>query len=129
MAKPLAPLRVNGLDIIVCFKQVLDPDIPARDFKVDEDAKCVVPPPNVSPVISNFDEYAIEAAVQLGRQEGAKLLGRVRGSVARDPNRPRGAALPMESEIGGLPCTTYRSFGQRVSEDPRKQRKKRSGGA
>ena len=66
-------MRVNALDIIVCFKQVLDPDIPARDFKVDEDAKCVVPPPNVSPVISNFDEYAIEAAVQLKEALGGTI--------------------------------------------------------
>jgi electron transfer flavoprotein beta subunit len=67
------PLRVNALDIIVCFKQVLDPDIPARDFKVDEAARRVVPPPNVSPVINNFDEYAIEAAVQLKEALGGSI--------------------------------------------------------
>ena len=61
------------MDIIVCFKQVLDPDIPARDFKVDEAAKRVVPPPNVSPVISNFDEYALEAAVQLKESLGGSI--------------------------------------------------------
>lgn len=62
------------MNIIVCIKQVLDPDIPARDFKVDEAAKAVVPPPNVSPVISNFDQYALEAAVQLKEAHGGSII-------------------------------------------------------
>ncbi|MFQ5912369.1 MAG: electron transfer flavoprotein subunit beta/FixA family protein [Nitrospinota bacterium] len=61
------------MDIIVCFKQVLDPDIPSRDFKVDESAKRVIPPPNVSPVINNFDEYALEASVQLKESLGGAI--------------------------------------------------------
>src|SRR5579884_3700103 len=53
------------MDIVVCIKQVPDPEIPPSQFKVDEAAKRVVPPPGVQPVISTFDLHAIEAAVQL----------------------------------------------------------------
>ena len=42
------------MDIIVCIKQVQDPDIPPRDFKVDEEKMDVIPPANVSPVINGF---------------------------------------------------------------------------
>lgn len=61
------------MDTIVCFKQVLDPDIPARDFKVDEAAKRAIPPPNTSLVINNFDQYALEAAIQLKESLGGKV--------------------------------------------------------
>ena len=99
MAKPLAPLRVNGLDIIVCFKQVLDPDIPARDFKVDEDAKCVVPPPNVSPVISNFDEYALEAAVQLKEALGGTVTVLTVGGDGPKDNIKKALAMGCDEGI------------------------------
>ena len=61
------------LDIIVCIKQVLDHDIPPRDFKVDEEKLAVVPPANVPPIISNFDEYAIEEAIALKEAHGGKI--------------------------------------------------------
>ena len=47
---------------IVCVKQVLDPEIPPAKFKIDPETKKVVPPPGVPPVISVFDERAVEAA-------------------------------------------------------------------
>ena len=61
------------MDIIVCIKQVLDHDIPPRDFKVDEENRAVVPPANVPPIISNFDEYAIEEAIALKEKHGGKI--------------------------------------------------------
>src|SRR3954453_1530974 len=73
------------MDIVVCIKQVPDPEIPTSQFKVDEAAKTVVPPPGVQPVISTFDLHAIEAAVQLKEAQGGKVtvisLG---GSTVRD---------------------------------------------
>jgi len=73
------------LDIIVCAKQVLDHDIPPRDFKVDEENLIVVPPSNVSPVISNFDEYAIEEAILLKETHGGKItVLTAGGESARD---------------------------------------------
>ena len=61
------------MDIIVCIKQVQDPDIPPRDFKVDEEKMDVIPPANVSPVINGFCENAVEAAIKLKEEHGGKI--------------------------------------------------------
>jgi electron transfer flavoprotein beta subunit len=61
------------MHIVVCIKQVPDPEIPTGQFKVDEAAKRVVPPLGVQPVISTFDLHAIEAAVQLKEKHGGKV--------------------------------------------------------
>jgi electron transfer flavoprotein beta subunit len=61
------------LNIIVCIKQVPDWEAPADTFKIDAERKKVVPPPNIDPRISLFDEHAIEAALQLREQHGGKV--------------------------------------------------------
>jgi electron transfer flavoprotein beta subunit len=53
------------LHIIACVKQVPDPEAPASAFKVDEAAKKVVLAAGVSPVISQFDALAVEAALRI----------------------------------------------------------------
>jgi len=54
-----------ALNMIVCVKQVPDPEAPASAFKVDEGAKKVVTAAGVSPVISQFDAMAVEAALRI----------------------------------------------------------------
>jgi len=58
---------------IVCVKQVLDPEIPPVKFKIDPEAKKVIPPPGVPPVISLFDERAVEAACRLKDKHGGTI--------------------------------------------------------
>jgi electron transfer flavoprotein beta subunit len=58
---------------IVCIKQVLDPEIPPAKFKIDPETKKVVPPPGVPPVISVFDERAVEAALKLKDKNKGKI--------------------------------------------------------
>ncbi len=58
---------------IVCVKQVLDPEIPPAKFKIDPEAKKVIPPPGVPPVISVFDERAVEAACRLKDKHKGKI--------------------------------------------------------
>ena len=53
------------LKIAVLAKQVLDPEMPMAAFRIDEDAKRVVPPANIPPVVNGFDENAVEAALQI----------------------------------------------------------------
>lgn len=53
------------MHIIVCIKQILNPDIATTVFRVDEEAKRVVPLPGLSPVISPFDAQAVEAAMRI----------------------------------------------------------------
>ncbi|MDP7532395.1 MAG: electron transfer flavoprotein subunit beta/FixA family protein, partial [SAR202 cluster bacterium] len=52
-------------NIIVCAKQVVDPETPASAFRIDADAKQVVPAQGVPPVVNGFDENAVEAALKI----------------------------------------------------------------
>lgn len=61
------------LNIIVCVKQIQDPEIPPAKFKVDTAANRVVPPEGVSPVISPFDEQSVEAALRIKEKAGGKI--------------------------------------------------------
>jgi len=61
------------MNTIVCVKQVLDPEIPPAKFKIDPEAKQVIPPAGVPPVISVYDERAIEAACRLKDKHKGKI--------------------------------------------------------
>ena len=61
------------MNTIVCVKQVLDPEIPPAKFKIDPAAKQVIPPAGVPPVISVYDERAIEAACRLKDKHKGKI--------------------------------------------------------
>jgi electron transfer flavoprotein beta subunit len=61
------------VNTIVCAKQVLDPEIPPARFKIDPEARQVIPPPGVPPVIGVYDERAVEAACRLKDKLGGKI--------------------------------------------------------
>ena len=52
------------MNIIVCIKQVTDPEAPASSYVIDTQAKKVTMK-GVPPVISPFDENALEAALRI----------------------------------------------------------------
>ena len=62
------------LTIVVCAKQVVDPEAPLSLFQIAEDGKNLVPPPGTPPVLSNFDENALEAALLIKEAIGAKII-------------------------------------------------------
>ena len=53
------------INVIVCVKQVMDPETPASAFNIDADAKSVMAAPGIPPVVNGFDENAVEAALKL----------------------------------------------------------------
>jgi electron transfer flavoprotein beta subunit len=61
------------LNIIVCVKQVPDPEAPPASFKIDQVTNKVVPPAGIPPVISPFDEQAIEAALRIKDAKGGVI--------------------------------------------------------
>lgn len=61
------------MNIIVCVKQVIDPEAPPSSFKIDAAANKVIPPAGMPPVISTFDEYAVEAALRIKEKVGGKV--------------------------------------------------------
>jgi electron transfer flavoprotein beta subunit len=61
------------VNMVVCVKQVPDPEAPPASFKIDPATNKVIPPPNVSPVVSPFDEQATEAALRIKDKHGGKI--------------------------------------------------------
>jgi electron transfer flavoprotein beta subunit len=61
------------MNIIVCIKQVPDPEATVTQFSVDSQGQTIIPSAVVTPVVSPFDENAIEAALQLKEEHGGKV--------------------------------------------------------
>ncbi len=61
------------MNIIVCAKQVPDPEAPPATFKIDPATNKVIPPPGLPPVISPFDLQAVEAALRLKDAVGGEI--------------------------------------------------------
>jgi electron transfer flavoprotein beta subunit len=61
------------INIIVCIKQVLDPELPPSLFKINPNTKKAIPPRGRSPVLSPFDENALEGALKIKDAEEAKI--------------------------------------------------------
>jgi electron transfer flavoprotein beta subunit len=53
------------VNVIACCKQISDPEAPPAGYTIDASANKMLPPPDTSPVISPFDEQAIEAALRI----------------------------------------------------------------
>ena len=62
-----------ALHVIVTAKQVIDPDMPLSAMRIADDARQVVTPATLSPVVNGFDEVAVEAALRLKDSHGAKV--------------------------------------------------------
>jgi electron transfer flavoprotein beta subunit len=60
-------------NIIVCMKQVLDPEIPLSLFHIDSQLKSAIPPKAMPPVLSPFDENALEAALRIKDTQEAQI--------------------------------------------------------
>lgn len=60
------------MNIIVCIKQVFDPEAPATAYKIDADAKQVVLK-GIPPVLSPFDGNALEAALRIRDTHESKI--------------------------------------------------------
>ncbi len=61
------------MNIIVCVKQVPDPQMPMASFKIDPATNKLVPAPGIPPVINGYDEQAVEAALRLKEANGGKI--------------------------------------------------------
>ena len=61
------------MKIIVCIKQVPDPQASSSGTKVDSEAMRVVVPQGTPPVMSPYDENALEAAIRLKDAHGASI--------------------------------------------------------
>lgn len=87
------------VNIIVCLKQILDPEIPARDFRVDGEKKEAARG-SANLVTNIFCENALETALQLREKSGGKITALTFGAeTAEDTLRK---ALAMKADAAAL---------------------------
>lgn len=74
------------MHVIVCVKQIPNPETPAHLFKIDDAAKTVIPAPGMPLVMSPFDEQALEAALRIrdARGEGKITVVSLGPEAARE---------------------------------------------
>jgi electron transfer flavoprotein beta subunit len=91
------------VNIIVCLKQILDPEIPARDFRVDGEKKEAVRG-SANLVTNIFCENALETALQLreklGEKSGGKITALTFGAEAAEDTLRK--ALAMKADAATL---------------------------
>ena len=61
------------INIGVLAKQVIDPEMPMAAFQIDANAKQVVTPATIPPVVNGFDENAVEAALRIKDSQEAAI--------------------------------------------------------
>ena len=61
------------VNIIVCVKQVMDPETPVSAFRINSSKTGVEPAPGIPPVVNGFDENAVEAALRIKEAVGGTI--------------------------------------------------------
>ena len=61
------------MNIVVTVKQVADPNIPPSHIQLDANAKRILSPFGIAPVMNGYDANALEAALQLRDQHSGKV--------------------------------------------------------
>jgi len=88
------------MNILVCLKQILDPEIPARDFRVDT-ARREAERGSANLVTSIFCENALETALQLRERAGsAKITVLSYGQPSSEDSLRK--ALAMKADAAAL---------------------------
>jgi electron transfer flavoprotein beta subunit len=82
------------MDVVVCLKQVVDPELPARDFAIDPGTRRQARDGRTL-VISTYDENALEVALQLKERTGGKIT-----VVAVGPQAALGEAVRKALAMG-----------------------------
>ncbi len=87
------------MNIIVCIKQVPDPEAPVTQFTVDAAGHKVIPASTVTPLISPFDENAIEAALQIKETRGGKVTVLSLGPLSSLEALKRGLRMGVDDAV------------------------------
>ena len=87
------------MDIIVCVKQIPDPEIPPSKFKLDIESKKVVPPEGIPPAMNPYDEQAVELALRLKDKYGGKITVLTLGNEATSSITKHALAMGADEGI------------------------------
>jgi electron transfer flavoprotein beta subunit len=83
---------------LVCVKQILDPEIPARDFRIDHD-RLEADPGGADLVPNIFCENAIETALQLREAAGGSVVALSFGAAACEEVLRKALAMTVDEAV------------------------------
>ncbi len=86
------------MKIIVCIKQILDPEIPARDFRLDRERREALQG-SANLVTSIFCENALELALQLRERTGGTVTVISLGAPTAEDSLRKALAMKADSSV------------------------------
>jgi electron transfer flavoprotein beta subunit len=86
------------VNIIVCLKQILDPEIPVREFRVDAE-KREAARGNANLVTNIFCENAVETALQLKERSGGKITALVFAPESGEDSLRKALAMKADAAV------------------------------
>ena len=81
------------MNIIVCVKEIPDPETPASAFSIDPVAKRAIPAKDNPPVMNPFCENAVEAALRIKDAQGEKVSVLCMGAQSAEKVLKHGLAM------------------------------------
>lgn len=87
------------MEIIVCVKPVLDPELPPAKFAVDTKNNRVVPPEGMPLVVNPYDLLAVEAAVRMKEAKGGKITVITLGTINAEEAVRKALAMGADDGI------------------------------
>ena len=85
------------MNIVVCVKQVLDPEMPTEKFKVKDNQ--VIPPEGIPAVLNPYDAQAVEAALRVKEKHGGKITAITVGTAESKEAVRRALAMGADEGI------------------------------
>ncbi|MCI0338496.1 MAG: electron transfer flavoprotein subunit beta/FixA family protein [Acidobacteria bacterium] len=86
------------MNIIICLKQILDPEIPVRDFRIGPDKREAVRG-NANLVTNIFCENALETALQLRERTGGKITALAFGAESAEDTLRKALAMKADEAV------------------------------
>ncbi|MDR7435588.1 MAG: electron transfer flavoprotein subunit beta/FixA family protein [Armatimonadota bacterium] len=86
------------MEIVVCLKQIVDPEIPASEFRLDPVTKRQIRGSHAL-VISTYDENALEVALQLKEKQGGKVTAVTIGEEQATEALRKALAMGADSAV------------------------------
>jgi electron transfer flavoprotein beta subunit len=86
------------VNIIVCLKQILDPEIPSRDFRVDAEKREAVRG-SANLVTNIFCENALETALQLKEKTGGNITVLSFGAESSEDTLRKALAMKADAAV------------------------------
>lgn len=88
-----------NMNIIVCLKQIPDPEAPLQRYRIDETGRRMETEQGIVPVVNPFDENAIEAALRLKETHGGKVTVLTLGDTASQEALKRALRMGADDAI------------------------------